>query len=167
MNCDNNGVRYSVFSFNELADWCNQDLFYGEQARDLSYEEALSELKAEKHQEVRFEVEDGKLEFASEEDFLDEVNDRVAEAAERIQIDEPVIEGTLDGIKYKIGWLGGASLLWIIEGLPGVGKRLCSPCVPGAVDGAGGYYLITEETPSVGGYFECHCPPRSWLRPQT
>ena len=41
------GVRYGVISFNELADWCNEDLFYGNQARDLSYEDALDELKAD------------------------------------------------------------------------------------------------------------------------
>ena len=46
-NCSPDGTRYSYFSFNELADWCNQDLFYGDHARDLSYEAALEELKAD------------------------------------------------------------------------------------------------------------------------
>lgn len=163
-NCDAQGVRYSVFSFNELASWCNEDLFYGSQARDLSYEDAIQELKAAVAQEVDCEVGEGVL---SEDEAEDEIAYRVEERAEHIQIDEPHIKGTLDGIDYEISWLGGAPLVWIIKGLLGFGEQLCSPCVPGAVDGGGGFELATMPLDQVhrdhDGYL-CHCPPLSWIR---
>lgn len=39
---------------------------------------------------------------------------------------------TSQGIKWELGWLGGAPLLWILES-PHVGDyEQCSPCVPNA-----------------------------------
>lgn len=195
-NCDANGVRYTVFSFNELADWCNDDLWYGPQARDLSYEDALEELKAEAERayvnlleeaaisaaesgadrEPGFNLEDYEekwFEFKNHEyDKADFVSDYMERRAEHIQIDEPRIKGTLDGIDYEISWLGGAPLVWILKGLPGVGKALCSPCCPGAVDGGAGVILESEahgeaEDAALDAYehgYPCHCPPRKWVR---
>lgn len=193
-NCDANGVRYSVFSFNDLADWCNEDLWYGSQARDLSYEHALQELRAEAHSkfddlleqaEIAAAEVDSGMSDAEREKFVESwfvehevLTDRedfvgyfVERNADNIQIDEPTVEGTLDGIEYRISWLGGAPLLWIIKGLPGTGEQLCSPCVPGAVDGGGGFLLDSENAEFNGqpdfeptrGY-RCHCPPRDWVR---
>lgn len=191
VNCDAQGVRYTVFSFNELADWCNEDLFYGSQARDLSYEAALEELKAEAERayvnlleeaaisaaesgadrEPGFNLEDYEekwFEFKNHEyDKADFIALYVERQAENIQIDEPIIEGTLDGIEYRISWLGGAPLCWITKGLLGFGHQLCSPCVPGAVDGGGGFELATMPLEEVhrdhDGYL-CHCPPAEWIR---
>lgn len=191
-NCDANGVRYSVFSFNELADWCNEDLWYGSQARDLSYEAALEELRADAARQYdewleecveAWHMTDGETsleEFvghffelrsygsADREAFISEWCE---EMGQNIQINEPIIEGTLDGIQYRISWLGGAPLCWITKGLLGTGEELCSPCVPGAVSGSGGFLLDFENeefngredfVPTHG--YRCHCPPREWVR---
>lgn len=190
-NCDDEGIRYSVYSFNALASWCNEDLFYGNQARDLSYEAALVELKAEAERAYVNLLEEAAISAAesgadrepgfSQDDydekwfeFKDHEYDKedyisiyVERQAENIQIDEPLIAGTLDGIEYEIHWLGGAPLLTCSKGLLGFGNRLCSPCVPGAVDGDAGYELTSIPLKDIhkdhDGYL-CHCVPRSWLR---
>ena len=191
-NCDANGIRYSYFSFNELADWCNEDLFYGGQARDLSYEEAVAELKAEAKRLHASHCEEAGIAanetdanmpeedyerfisawfeerniYQDEEDFVEAY---LESKYDSIQIDEPVIEGELDGVHYRISWLGGAPHIFVLKGLLGYGQRLCSPCVPGAVDGSGGYILASEAEgascdTSTRFSYACHCPPRDWLR---
>lgn len=190
-NCDADGIRYSYFSFNDLADWCSQDLFYGSQARDLSYEAALEETKADGLRQYEEWLEEAEI-AASEVDanmspnerhlFIerffnskifefdkdDFLSDWVEEMAEYIDIDEPIIEGTLDGVSYRISWLGGAPHIFVFKGPLGYGNRLCSPCVPGAVDSSGGFTLESElaEGQEPEGYL-CYCVPRDWLRPST
>lgn len=181
------GLRYSVIAFNSLQPWCSEDLFYGPKARDLSYEAAIEELKARARADYDNCLEQAHIAAAEadhgmgEEDhcrFLqkwfdeqdieydeeDFVSDFVERNAEHLQIDEPIIEGVYDGVSYRISWLGGAPLLWVFDGPRGYGNRLCSPCVPGAVDGGGGYVLESElaEGEKCVGY-TCHCPPRDWL----
>ena len=189
-NCDSNGIRYSYFSFNELADWCNEDLFYGSQARDLSYAAAIEELKAEAEQSyanflddahaaasetdhgmgnedhakfIERWFEDNDVEF-DEETFVD----RYLESKyDSIQIDEPIIEGELDGVHYRISWLGGAPNIWCFSGPLGYAKELCSPCVPGAALGRSDFVLASElaQGQEPEGYL-CYCVPRDWLRPE-
>ena len=187
-NCSPDGIRYSYFSFNELADWCNQDLFYGDHARDLSYEAALEELKADGGRQYDEWLEDAEIaacevdanmspnerhrlierffksknSSADREDFI---SDWVEEMAENTQIDEPIVEGTLDGVSYRTSWLGGAPHIFVFKGPLGYGNRLCSPCVPGAVDPSGGFTLTSElaEGQEPEGYL-CYCVPRDWLR---
>lgn len=91
------------------------------------------------------------------------------------QIDEPEIVGELDGVKYRISYLGGAALLWVIEGPVGYAKRLCSPCVPNAGDLDGGFYTQEEFDKLAEGHvdgsssddlddgWECYVVPRDWL----
>jgi len=185
-NQDSRGVRYSVFSFNELADWCNEDLWYGSQARDLSYEDALQELRREaisqfndllEQAEIAAAEVDNAMSDAKREKFIeawfvenehlsddsDFVEDYVQRNAENIQIDEPIIEGTLDGIDYHVSWLGGAPIVYFCGGLKGFGSKLCSPCVPGAVCSSGEFILPGEEG-DTSGMYECYVPPRSWFR---
>lgn len=187
-NCDANGIRYSYFSFNELAEWCSQDLFYGAQARDLSYEEAVEQLKAEAKRLHASHCEEAEIAAnetdanMAEEDFerfiaswfedrniYQDEEDFVAAYLEskydHIQIDEPIIEGELDGVSYRISWLGGAPHIFVLKGPLGYGNRLCSPCVPGAADPSGGFTLASE-VPEGGvpdGHL-CYCVPRDWLR---
>ena len=79
------------------------------------------------------------------------------------------IEGVYEGVKYMIGSLGGAGLLWVIEGPIGYANRLCSPCVPGAADLDGGFIdgqlqgnaENPEETATTG--YLCYVVPHDWL----
>lgn len=123
------GIRYGMIACNNLEPELLDALWYV-YGKDLSYEEALNELKAEVRREVEFEQEDG---FYID-DVEDEINDRVESRAEWIQIDEPTIEGQHEGVKYRITWLGGAPMLWVFES-PITGEFvLCSPCVPNCCD---------------------------------
>lgn len=73
---------------------------------------------------------------------------------DRIEIDEPLIEGVRDGVTYSIDWLGGAPLLWVLES-PHTGLyQLCSPCVPGAGN---------LDAPDAFG-FTCYDVPNEWRR---
>jgi len=116
------GVPYGVIACNSLDSDLVNELWYTH-GTDLSYEEAVRELR----NEVNAEVEAGELD---EDDFDSELDLRV----ERIQIDEPTIEGVYEGVHYHISWLGGAPLLWVFES-PHINPHAqCSPCVPGAGD---------------------------------
>lgn len=124
------GIRYGVISTHSLHPDVVDELWYGYGAEDLSYKEALIDLEAEIRREVEFEQEDG----FEVDDPEDEIQSRLESRAEWIQIDEPTIKGTYEGVEYIIGWLGGAPLLWVIKSPYTTFRRLCSPCVPGAVD---------------------------------
>lgn len=116
------GVPYGVIACQSLDAELVDELWYTH-GTDLSYEEAVRELR----NEVNAEVEAGELD---EDDFDSELDLRV----ERIQIDEPTIEGVYEGVQYHISWLGGAPLLWVFES-PHINPHAqCSPCVPGAGD---------------------------------
>lgn len=59
---------------------------------------------------------------------------RLADETEHLTIEEPVFEGTHDGVDWRTAWLGGAQLLWALRS-PVVGRfQPCSPCAPGAAD---------------------------------
>jgi hypothetical protein len=188
-NCNpQTGIRYGVIAFNSLASWAYDDLWYGPNARDLTYEDALEELKADAQKAygdyleqaetaaaeadpgmssedrakfVETWFDDNNIAF-DEEVFVEIYRDQYRD---RIEIDEPVIEGEVDGVKYRISWLGGAPLLWVFEGPLGVANRLCSPCVPGAADLDGGFTLADEMAAGedYSRMHECYCVPRSWL----
>lgn len=188
VNCGPDGVRYGVISFNALKDWCNEDLFYGNQARDLSWEAAVEELRAEARASYDNYLEQAHIAAAEvdhgmgEEDhskFLakwfdeqavefdedDFVSDYMERKGQDVQIDEPVIEGELDGVKYRISWLGGAPLLWVLEGPLGFAERLCSPCVPNAADLDSGFILEGEFNDAQHGQdYPCYAVPKEWLR---
>jgi hypothetical protein len=201
------GIRYGVISGRSLDDEVYNDLFYGPQARDLSYEAALDELKAEA--KARYEDAEeraGELfesnyggppdtpemleAFASfcEEhvektlrrhhgipddlpcDAADNVEDYIdyVESTEcDFNIDEPIIEGECDGVKYRISWLGGAPLLWVLEGPLGFANRLCSPCVPNAAELDSGFEptdLTLDEIHRDHDGYLCYVVPADWLR---
>ena len=133
-------IPYGVIACDSLdSDLVNELWWY--HGEDLSYKEALIELR----NEVNAEVEAGELD---EDDFDAELDHR----AENIQIDEPTIEGEYEGVKYQISWLGGAPLLWVFWS-PFVNPHAqCSPCCPGAGD------LDSE------GDVLCYDVPDSWRR---
>jgi hypothetical protein len=181
------GLAYGVISFNSLQPWCLDDLFYGQHAKDVSYEAAVTELVAEAEgeyealteeccisaaesgadREVGFDSEifqQNWFGFKNQEPDKDAfVEEHVERRRDNIDISEPIIEGVYDGVNYRIDWLGGAPLLWVFAGPAGHANRACSPCVPGAADLDGGFYLEGEEMPTIGGMVACYCVPRSWL----
>lgn len=171
------GLPFGVISFNRLAEWCNQDLFFGDGARDLSYEEALEGLKAEAKAAWAEQLELAEIAAAEtdpcmgssgvehfidrfmadalgsddEEDFI---SNYIEKHAEHISIDEPIIEGTCDGVSYRISWLGGAPLLFVFDSPYRTFADKCSPCVPGACS-------LDSLNPAG---FECYDVPPSWRR---
>lgn len=171
------GIRYGAISGNSLDMDVMQDLFYGGQARDLTYEAALRVIKAEAEFEADTYEEEIKVAIAEEDYGLlsndryverrveqmweamgydsaeDYVEQSVENRAANIQIEEPEIEGEYEGVKYRISWLGGAPLVWVLES-PEVGLfDLCSPCVPGACD---------CDFPNSDGYLG-YTVPETWL----
>jgi hypothetical protein len=167
----------------------SHELFYGNDAKDLSYEAAYAEAKAEAEHKYAGLVEEASI--AASEAGADREGDFDAEAWEEkwfdlyghehdpeifvereleqfsdmCQIEEPTIEGKLDGVKYHISWLGGAPILFVFEGPLGCAENLCSPCVPGAADLDSGFTLDTEfeedYVPDTG--YSCYCVPREWI----
>lgn len=102
------GIAYGYISANELDQDLVQELLYGRQARDLSYEEA----------QIAWAELDG---YNAPEEF-------------EYECEEPIITGTYEGVTYCTSWLGGALHFFIYQS-PIIEKgRPCSPCVPLALD---------------------------------
>lgn len=184
------GIRYGVIYMNSLdPDVANELWGYGStQVRDLSYEAALKFLQREIQEEAdniedeasiaieergyntdreyedlleeEIEAAYGRRGYDSREDFIDGEIERLSD---RIEIDEPMIQGEMDGVEYEISWFGGAPLLWVIKGPIGLANKLCSPCVPGAADLDSGFRdLCGDDEDGFSGY-ECYVIPADWL----
>lgn len=150
------GIAYGYISANQMDPDTVQWLLY-DAGTDLSYEEALADLRFEVERaadEIDSFLERGieaayeRLGYAGREDYVDT---RVESESEAIQIDEPIIEGECEGVKYRTSWLGGALHFFIFES-PVISKcRPCSFCVPNAGD------LGSE------GDYEAYGVPEDWL----
>jgi len=175
-NCDSKGVRYGTIYLNSLDPDVADELFYGSQATNLSEQRAYEELKHKIERdaegvedEIYNEVEDRtphlvrddtymedlytdayqRLGYADRDDYIDT---RLELEFQDMQIEEPTISGTLEGVKYEISWLGGAPLLFVLES-PVISKaKLCSPCAPNAGD---------LDSLDEDGY-ECYGIPEYW-----
>lgn len=153
----NTGIRFGYIGAQDLDPDLVHELMYSV-GTDLSYQEAVNEICAghermadaieerceadledEGHSmedpgyegllEDRVESAYDRLGFYGREDYVDTRTER---EAEYLSIDEPIIEGTYQGVSYQTSWLGGALNFWIFES-PVVNRfDLCSPCVPGA-----------------------------------
>ena len=195
------GVRYGVIATNSLDPDLVDDLFYGPQATNVTEEEAYAEAKAEIKSEYLALVDEAKIsatesgadrepnfdpelyqerwfedkgyKYDDEESFIDI---KLRNYFDGLQIEEPTITGTYEGVTYQIGELGGASMLWVIEGPEGNARSLCSPCVPNAADLDRGFVLDSEieggdaACAALGvsaadheNGFPCYCVPREWL----
>lgn len=176
------GVRYGVIACASLDPDLVNDLMYGAGAKDLSYQAAYEEAKkrAEKRaDEIEEDVKASASEHGVVEAELEAWLEQAIEAAyERLgyqdredliecdlqqfsdcyESNEPTIEGEYEGVKYRISWLGGAPLLWVIEGPIGSAVTLCSPCVPGAADLGSGF-----DASPLSNAFTCYVVPRDWL----
>jgi hypothetical protein len=187
------GVRYGVISCASLnQDLVNEQLSYGPGAKDLSYAEAYAEAKkdAERRadqieEEVKTSAAEQGVIDAELENWLEQATEAAYERlgyadrddlincdlekfSDLYQCDEPVIEGEYEGVKYRISWLGGAPLLWVLEGPIGYAARLCSPCVPNAADLDGGFFDLPRSEIAEAQYpHQCYVVPRDWLASTT
>lgn len=148
------GIPYGTIYLHHLDSDLAQELWYTH-GEDISYKNALEELRAEVTRDVEDEYGDDESDDRlSEEDMADEIDRRVETQSEFINIDEPTIEGEYEGVKYMISWLGGAPLLWVFRSPYTGSYAQCSPCVPGAGD---------LETPDEYGVV-CYDIPPGWRR---
>lgn len=168
------GIRYGTIYLNNLDPDVANDLWMN--GKNVSEENAYAELKSEierdanaieeevviaisesdhamlsseRFVENEIEAAYARLGYADRDDYVDT---RLELESENIQIEEPNISGTSEGVEYSISWLGGAPLLWVFES-PIISKaRLCSPCVPNAGD---------LDSLDDDGY-ECYGIPADW-----
>ena len=168
------GVRYSCVYLNSLDSDLANDLWMN--AENLSEAQAYDELKNEIErdaenieEEVRIAIAERDYAMLSNDRYMEDeveaaynrlgyddrddyIDTRLERESERIQIEEPTLAGTCEGVRYEISWLGGAPLLWVIES-PIISKaRLCSPCCPNAGD---------LDSLDDDGY-ECYGIPADW-----
>lgn len=121
------GIRYGVIALNDLDQDVVTDLLYGVGVTDVTSAEAAVEARKDATRRAQYEG----IPEADREDWIDA---QVEREMESLEISEAVMEGTLDGVKYRTFWLGGSHHLFILES-PVIGTfRLCSPCVPNATD---------------------------------
>lgn len=114
------GTHYGIIRANSL-DWeLVDDLLY-HYGTDLSYQEAYAEIAVKVWQDVL----DGEVKF-------DDAEEEIERRTEDLHIEESIIEGVHEGIRYRTSWLGGALHFFIFDS-PYVGLyEECSPCVPNA-----------------------------------
>ena len=130
------GIRYGIISANSLDGELVQDLLYYE-GEDLSWKEVEEEIKIAMREEG-----------VTEEDWDRTLDDRLSD----VYIDEPIVEGECEGVKYRTSWLGGALHFWIFES-PRIGLYSeCSPCCPNAGN---------LDSPNDDGV-ECYDVPEGW-----
>lgn len=147
----NTGVPFGYISASKLDSEVVDQLMFGHQARNLSWEEFLKEFLRE--QRAAFESASAdELESSLYSDYgvFDEAY-ATEVAGDHYMGEEERIEGELDGVKYCTSWLGGALHFYIFES-PVIAKcRPCSFCVPNAGD------LGSE------GDYEAYGVPEDWL----
>lgn len=140
------GIPYGVIALNSVNSDVAADLWC--KGTNVSEKEAIKEFS----DDIRNELEalNEGLEPLGEDDIQAEIEKRLEK--EEFDCEEPYIEGSYEGVKYGIRWLGGAPLLWVYFS-PFVGRHAqCSPCIPGAGN---------LDTPLDAG-FECYDVPSEW-----
>lgn len=154
-NQDEHGIRYTMYSMNDIDSDLVDDLLYT-YGKDLSYEAAYEEEEACQRAEWENNCETSSILAQENFDVIPVFADFEADFKDFVpMIDEPVIEGTHQGIHYRTSWLGGAQMLWVFKS-PIIGHfNLCSTCVPGACDGS-------APTPRADGFCGYAVPP-DWL----
>lgn len=138
------GIRYGVVDARNLP-WLLDEILasgtdnrYDEAKRELiarfeaceTTEEANDIIREAHYSPDRLLLSDGELADADFDDLASEI------LSDTYESDGDSLDYTheSDGIKYQLGSLGGAPLLWIIESPFVTWCRQCSPCVPNAGD---------------------------------
>jgi hypothetical protein len=125
-NTDSNGIRYGYISANSL----DPDLVCELQncGLDVHWEGFLTDMR----DSLRGVIEDH-IRSDRAKELVEAWMDDVAEhAADSWYDDEPIHEGTYEGVKYRTSWLGGALHVWIFKSPHLDYFQECSPCVPRA-----------------------------------
>jgi len=165
------GIAYGVIAGNSLDPDVLNDLMYGADAVDETYEAAAREVRAEAEahlSEIRAiarenlrevgddldEAYDAEVERLLDCDPEDYVQVKLDELADNYQGEESNYSGELEGVKYEVSWLGGAIIVFITESPHTAAVRPCSPCVPGAGD------LDSREP--IGSGMVCYDVPADW-----
>ena len=152
------GIAYGVISSQNLDPELVDQLMYGPQAKDLSYENWIDDRRNDLHSQIHGVLEDCGMENPdylsqvivdgiSDEDFGDYHND------------EPLITGRYEGVRYGTCWLGGALNFFIFESsvvLDDVPE--CSPCLPCAGD-------LDSYLAGRRGNAQCYGVDVTWLNP--
>lgn len=172
-------IPFGVIAANNLDGDLVDTLLHDSGAVDTSYKQAYADAKLSAEKEFDSLLEDANIAAAEtdhhmsdsdkekfietfflkeghsdfdRESFVDAI---LEEFSETYQCDEPSIEGTYEGVKYRTFWLGGAMLLWVFHSPWVVSVRsACSPCAPGAGDLDSGL--------SPNGYL-CYGVPDTWM----
>lgn len=184
-------VRYGVISTSSL-DPDVLDILWYVVGKDLTYSDFLANLEKEAEveadayeDEVKVEIGETDYHMLSNDQYVerkieqmwerrgydsreDYVEAMVEARTSEYAAEEPVIEGEYEGVKYRIDWLGGASLLWVFEGPVGFARSLCSPCIPNAADLGQGMVEDPgwdEDTfpEQFEGWYRSYVVPTSWL----
>ena len=119
------GIRYGIISSLSLEDGVIDDIYSN--GTDVYYEEAVEEIRAD----LQREIVEGNL---HENDFEDELENRVNAFNNEYEPDEPVYKFSIEGVEGRTTWLGGALMVWIFKSPFTTQARLCSPCVPNCGD---------------------------------
>ena len=137
------GIRYGIVAANnldpEIVDQMQRE------GIDVHYEEAKSDL----WDAIKRSCGDS----MSDRDSDDVADLAVERMSDHWQEDEPVHRFEIDGVKGQTTWLGGGLLIFFFFSPHILKGRLCSPCVPGALD-------LNNLDPD--GY-EGYAPPNDWF----
>lgn len=142
----------------ELADFFGFDLAVGVSAKELSekllrndskeykehYETCLDEILSEMTLEQKFAFMDANFEC--------ELSNAMSEVDDSEWTKEGQFKNEQGTFKMMLTYLGGAPLLWVLEGPVITKARLCSPCLPGCTD---------QDSPDEDGY-EGYGFPKGW-----
>lgn len=130
------GVAYGYIRSDALDPHVVDALLYGNQATDISYDDA----EAQAYDEACIAAAESGYEMGTDE-YDAYVESWVEDEMSSYINDEPDIEGELDGVHYSTSWLGGALHFWIFYSPHTTDDAgVASPCVPnaGILDNKGG-----------------------------
>ena len=128
------GYPYGVIQGNHVPELLDDITTAGD---DLTWEALVAQIRKEVGEAIKealdpYAVNPERLIDAMLEVLDDGIGDYVEPPEERQYVhSEKLPEGE---IKYLVGWLGGAPLIWVTESPFLAWCRPCSPCVPGAGD---------------------------------
>lgn len=126
------GIAFGYIGAHVLDPDVVDQLLYGVQAKNLTYEAAKKAYVAQAEREHRTMVEGDTPEDYEFPDF-----DQIAieeKFAETYEGSEESIAGCYESVHYESSWMGGALHFFIYESPHVNGHAECSPCVPGAGD---------------------------------
>ena len=132
------GVPYGVISGNSVPNLVEEITTQGEDLSFLAYKQELQDkLKSAIANALEDYCRDSE-DMADHLDYDDMLESLMDAGLNDCTCDEPEYsyeEKTEHGkIKYQLGWLGGAILIWVTESPWIVPCAQCSPCVPNAGD---------------------------------